>query len=94
LPLRIIESDGFAAVAEGRGVTRRINLFLTGPLPAGTWVLVTHDSAFQVLDEERAAQIDDALDAVAAAMAGGAVSGHFPDLPAPAGTAPIEMLEP
>lgn len=91
--MRIIESDGLAAVAEGRGVTRRINLFLTGPLQLGTWVLVTHDSAFQVLDDERAAQIDDALDAALPAMAGNAVTGHFPDPRAPADTAPAETHE-
>lgn len=94
MPLRIIESDGFAAVAEGRGATRRINLLLTGKLPLGTWVLVAQDSAFQVLDDERAAQIDDALDAVEAAMGGKTVAGHFPDLPAPAAAAPVERLEP
>ncbi|MEI6558685.1 MAG: HypC/HybG/HupF family hydrogenase formation chaperone [Rhodospirillaceae bacterium] len=83
LPLRIVQSHDFTAVAEGRGLTRDINLFLTGPQPVGTWVLVMQGSAHQVLTPEHAAMIDDALDAVEAAMRGDPVSGHFADLPAP-----------
>jgi hydrogenase assembly chaperone HypC/HupF len=92
LPLRIVESDGFIAVAEGRGLTRHINLFLTGPQPVGTWVLVMQGSAHQVLEPEHAAQIDDALDAVEAAMRGESVLGHFRDLPAPAAATPAKRL--
>jgi hydrogenase expression/formation protein HypC len=73
IPMRVIEDHGFSALCEGRDGRAEINMLLTGPQPAGTWVLTFLGSAREVLEEETARRIDAALDAVAAVLAGEAV---------------------
>jgi hydrogenase expression/formation protein HypC len=81
LPMRVIESGEFYALCERRGETHRIDTRLIGPQPAGTWLLVFLDAAREVLSPERAAEIDDALQILEIAMAGGALpAGMFDDL--------------
>lgn len=67
VPLRLISSDGMTGVA---GTGERVDLSLTGPLPAGTHVLCFLGAAREVLTEERAALIARALAAVEAAQRG------------------------
>ncbi len=81
IPMKVVESDGFMAWCEGRGRREQLNMMLVGPQEEGTWVLAFVGSAREVLTEEQAAQIDDALDAVEAVMNGASdVSGYFKDL--------------
>jgi len=84
IPMKVVESDGFMAWCEGRGRREQLNMMLVGPQEEGTWVLAFVGSAHEVLTEEQAAQIDDALDAVEAVMNGATdVSGFFKDLQEP-----------
>lgn len=81
IPMKVVACDDFAAECEGRGRRERLNMMLVGPQEVGTWVLAFLGSAREVLTEEEAARIDDALDAVEAVMNGATdVSNHFLDL--------------
>lgn len=70
IPMRVVETTGRFAWCEGRGERRRVDLTLTGAQSAGTWVLVFLDAAREVLESDRARRIDDALDALQAALRG------------------------
>lgn len=83
LPMRILETNGLTAVCERRGERRTVNLLLVGEPPVGALVLVHLDNAVRDLDAEEAAQIDDALDALAAALRGDSLDGFFADLVRP-----------
>jgi len=81
IPMRVIESNGMMARCAGRGGERWLDLALVGAQPAGTWLLAFIDSAREVIDAARAAMIDDALDALEAALDGETdLSVHFADL--------------
>lgn len=90
IPMKVIACNGFVAECEGRGRREPLNMMLVGPQEAGTWVLAFLGSAREVLTEEEAARIDDALDAVEAVMNGATdVSGYFSDLQDAASPEPV-----
>lgn len=68
IPMRVIEGDGVAALAEGRGARERIDMLIVGAQPPGTWVLVLHGVARRVLTDTEALQTLDALDALGIAL--------------------------
>ncbi|MDA8416655.1 MAG: HypC/HybG/HupF family hydrogenase formation chaperone [Betaproteobacteria bacterium] len=68
IPMKIIECNGLMAKCQGRGETRNLSLALLGEQPLGTWVLMSIDTAREVLDEETAMRINAALDGAVAAM--------------------------
>ncbi|MDQ0354273.1 hydrogenase expression/formation protein HypC [Rhodoplanes tepidamans] len=78
--MRIVAADAFTATCERRGAVEIVSLLLVGPQPVGTPVLVHLGTAVRVLDPDEARRIDDALDGVAAALAGGAFEHLFADL--------------
>lgn len=80
VPMIVVEGDEFAAQCERRGEVRRVSMLLVGAVPAGSPVLVHCDSAVRVLTDAEARQIDDALDGVAAALAGQPFEHLFADL--------------
>ncbi len=80
IPMRVIESDGFTALCEGRAGQRRINVMLIEGAEPGAWVLTHVGNAVRLLEEEEASQINEALDALAAALNGDPVDGYFADL--------------
>lgn len=83
IPMRVVEGGEFSALCEGRGTMRRLDTMLVGAQPPGTWVLAFLDSAREVLDEERARAINEALDELEAAMRGAFdPARHLPDPPA------------
>ena len=70
IPMRIIEAGQHSALCEGMGELKRIDLSLVGMQATGTWVLTFLDAAREVLSDEKAAQITDALKALDIAMQG------------------------
>ncbi|MDX1593911.1 MAG: HypC/HybG/HupF family hydrogenase formation chaperone [Gammaproteobacteria bacterium] len=83
IPMQVIASHGFSARCEGRGQTADLNMLLVGPQEPGTWVLNFLGSAREVLSEEDARRINDALDALEAVMRGDPdvdIDAHFADL--------------
>ena len=81
VPMRVIESRGGVALCERRGERVCLAAMLLGDIAPGTFVLAFQGSAVREMTPEEAAQTDDALDALAAAMQGESDFGrHFADL--------------
>lgn len=81
IPMRIIECNGLMARCAGRGSERCLDLSLVGAQPPGTWLLAFIDAARDVIDAAGAARINDALDALEAALDGETdLSAYFADL--------------
>jgi len=70
IPMQVLSATEGRAWCEGRGRRQELNILLVGAQSPGTWVLAFQDSAVRVLTNEEAAQIDAALDALEAALAG------------------------
>lgn len=70
IPMQALEAGEGWVECAGRGERRRVRTALVGALAAGDWVLVHLDSAIERIDAARAAEVDDALDLLAAALGG------------------------
>ncbi len=80
IPLRIVSVDGFEAVATNGTRTETLDLALVGTQAPGTWVLSFLGAAREILTEEEAGRIGDALAGLERLMAGGALGDAFADL--------------
>jgi len=81
VPMKIVEQGLGYAVCESRGEHRNIDTMLIGEQPVGTWVMVFIDAAREVLAEEEALKIVDALQALQDVMNGNNNIDHlFADL--------------
>lgn len=81
IPMKIVAVEGEYAWCEGMGERKRIDTLLVGSQPVGTWVLVFLDSAREVLNEEDARRITQAVQALNLAMQGEVNVDHlFDDL--------------
>ncbi|WP_415901595.1 HypC/HybG/HupF family hydrogenase formation chaperone [Neptuniibacter sp. QD29_5] len=80
--MRIVCCDGVSAECENGDQIERVDLSLLGQQPTGTWVLVFLGAAREVLSEQRAAEVRNALIAVQSIMQGDAadVDRLFSDL--------------
>jgi hydrogenase expression/formation protein HypC len=79
--MQIIESHGESALCVYRGQQSLIDMMLVDEQPVGTWLLVFLDAAREVLTEQKALQIADALEAMRLAMQGDNQIDHlFADL--------------
>ena len=71
IPLQIVTLHSpFTALCRGAHGEETIDLSLVGPQPPGTWLLTFLGAAREVIDADIAAHIQQALDAVAAALGG------------------------
>jgi len=70
VPMKIVEINYPMAVAEAKGVKRNINLMLIpeDEVKVGDYVMVHVGSAIEVISEQAAAEIWEALDEVLALM--------------------------
>jgi len=82
IPMQILSVDGIAGQASDGREERLIDLSLTGPVAPGTWVLTHLGCAREVIGEEEARLIAQALDGLSAVMAGGDAGAAFADLDA------------
>jgi hydrogenase expression/formation protein HypC len=81
VPMQIVSSGNGRARCEGRGQQEQLDLMLVGDQPIGTWVLAFRGAALRVLHADEAREIDAALDALEAVLAGDSdVDAHFADL--------------
>lgn len=84
IPMRVLETDGFTALCEGRGERHRLNMLMVGKCPPGSWVLASLGSAREILTEEDAARTNRALDGLEAALRGDVnFEEHFAGLAGP-----------
>ena len=79
-PMTVVEDLGSEALCERQGARERVSMLLVGPQPAGTKILAHLGAAVRVLGDLEAQQIDDALEAVEAALRGENVDRFFADL--------------
>lgn len=86
IPKIVLSSEGFegefaqVALADG-SQQERVNMMLVGPQEAGTWVLTSLGMARELLTEDEAETINDALAALAESMEGTYdPAQHFADL--------------
>ncbi|MCU7893149.1 MAG: HypC/HybG/HupF family hydrogenase formation chaperone [Candidatus Thiodiazotropha sp. (ex Ustalcina ferruginea)] len=81
VPMRVISTMPGFAVCTGLGGQRRVDTLLVGDQPVGNWLLVFLDAAREVLTEEQASRIRQALDALGLAFRGETYVDHlFADL--------------
>ena len=79
--MRVAAGDGSFAWCEGGASGERVDMTLVGAQHAGTWLLVFHGAARQVLDEAQAAAMRAARQALAALLSGDTdVDAYFADL--------------
>lgn len=82
IPMQVLAVESGQALCQARGETRCVRTALVGDVRPGDWLLVFIDSAVERLSPARAAEVNAALDLLAAAM-GGEATGDRPlfDLP-------------
>ncbi|MBC7917520.1 MAG: HypC/HybG/HupF family hydrogenase formation chaperone [Rhodoferax sp.] len=82
-PVQVVESQEVMSLCRGRNGDESVNMLLIGQQPVGTWVLSFLGWAREVIDEQRAKEIDLALDGLQQIMDGADaidVAYHFPGL--------------
>lgn len=79
-PMRVIALDGAWAWCDADGRSERVDMRLVGTPAPGSWVLVFLGTAREIVDEARAMQTRNALQALRAAAAGEPVDHLFADL--------------
>lgn len=70
IPLQVIRMEGSTALCQGRNGVERIDTLITGKLEPGQWILSFLGAAREVIDAERAAQVEDALTALESILHG------------------------
>ncbi|MBI5007213.1 MAG: HypC/HybG/HupF family hydrogenase formation chaperone [Nitrosomonadales bacterium] len=70
IPMQVVEVDGAFAWCEGRGRRERLNTMLVGEVAPGDWLFAQLGQARERLTRQQAAEIELALDGVAAALRG------------------------
>ncbi|MCG7923398.1 MAG: HypC/HybG/HupF family hydrogenase formation chaperone [Candidatus Thiodiazotropha lotti] len=81
IPMQVVSTEGTTALCRGMGESRRVDTLLVGDQPVGSWLLVFLNSAREVLSEQRAEQISQALQALDLALSGESELDHlFADL--------------
>ena len=78
IPMRVVEARENSAICEGRNGRQVINTMLLGEVEVGQWLMTFLDSGREVIDAERAALVNAALDGLQAVSDGGEVNlDHF-----------------
>jgi hydrogenase expression/formation protein HypC len=81
LPMQVVEQRGESALCLYRGEETVVDMMLVGEQPVGTWLLVFLYAAREVISEQKARQIADALEAMRMVMQGETQFDHlFADL--------------
>lgn len=84
IPMQVIEIDGAFAWCEGRHRRERLNILLLEELLPGDWVYAVLGQAREKLTMQRVAEINLALDGLAAALQGETnLDAYFPGLTPP-----------
>ena len=79
--MRVVEAHSHFAICEAGDRQKRVNTLFVGEVEPGQWLLVFLDSAREILTEEQALQLNNALLAVEQAVNGNPDVDHlFADL--------------
>jgi hydrogenase expression/formation protein HypC len=68
--MQVLRIEPGYAVCEGRGEKRRVTTALVGDVVVGDWVLIFLNDAREIIDAQRAAEVNMALNWVQDAMGG------------------------
>ncbi|WP_038246861.1 HypC/HybG/HupF family hydrogenase formation chaperone [Ghiorsea bivora] len=69
IPMQVVTVlSEHVAYCQGMGKQKNIDMSLVGEQPVGTWVMTFLDAAREVVDEDKALQVTNALEAVNLAM--------------------------
>lgn len=71
IPMQVLEAHENSAICTGRNGTQLINTMLLGQVEVGQWLLTFLDAGREVIDAERAALVNAALDGLQAMADGG-----------------------
>jgi hydrogenase expression/formation protein HypC len=74
IPMQVIEAHENSALCEGRNGRQVINTMLLGQVQTGQWLLTFLDAGREVIDAERAALVNAALDGLQALSDGSEVN--------------------
>jgi len=80
IPMQVIEAGPHRAWCQGPEEAVPVDTLLVGEQPPGTWLLVFQGIAREVMSEDRARLVLDALEALRAVARGDAFDHLFPDL--------------
>ena len=82
IPMQVVEVRENTALCEGRNGRQVINTMLLDKVEEGQWLMTFLDSGREIIDAERAAQVNMALDGLQALSEGGEVDldVYFADL--------------
>ena len=81
IPMQVVEVEGPFAWCEGRGRRERLNTILLEEVSPGDWVYAVLGQAREKMTAQHAAEINLALDGLAAAMQGEtALDAYFPGI--------------
>lgn len=81
IPMQVVEVDGAFAWCEGRGRRERLNTLLLEEVAPGDWVYAVLGQAREKMTAQHAAEINLALDGLAAALQGETnLDAYFPGL--------------
>jgi len=72
--MQVLEAHENSALCEGRNGRQLINTMLLGKVEAGQWLMTFLDAGREVIDADRAAQVNAALDGLQAVANGGEVN--------------------
>ncbi len=73
IPMQVIEAHENSALCEGRNGRQVINTMLLDKIEVGQWLLTFLDAGREVIDAERAALVNAALDGLQAMSEGGEI---------------------
>lgn len=81
IPMQVVEVDGPFAWCEGRGRREQLNTILLEEVSPGDWVYAVLGQAREKMTPQHAAEINLALDGLAAALRGEtALDAYFPGM--------------
>ncbi|MDQ7005457.1 MAG: HypC/HybG/HupF family hydrogenase formation chaperone [Ghiorsea sp.] len=83
IPMQVVTVlSEHVAYCQGMGQQKNIDMHLVGEQIVGTWVITFLDAAREVIDEDRALQVTNALEAVNIAMGrdGAGIDALFADI--------------
>ncbi len=93
IPMKVLSlPDEGVAICEGRGQKEKLDIMMIGPVEPGQWVLAWNGMATEIITEDRAGQVDKALDALESVMNGKtAEDDAFADITANTGKLPPHL---
>jgi hydrogenase assembly chaperone HypC/HupF len=91
--MQVVEVEGSFAWCEGRGRRVRLNTMLLEAVSVGDWLYGVLGQAREVLTAQRAAEINLALDGLAAALQGETnLDAYFPSISTYTEPAPLPLM--